>query len=94
MNAAVTPESYARAVEIPGLDPERQASLVGHIQSRNQALSNCSPITPAVARYAPCSWPPIDHRLPAHSAGPGRGAGRIAGIGRRSSDAELMGLGR
>ena len=70
MNTAIVAAgAYARAVEIPGLDPERQVSLVEHIQSRNQALSNSSPITPAVARYAAVLLAADpDHRLASPTA--------------------------
>ncbi len=70
MNAtALSPESYARAVEIPGLDPERQVSLVEHIQSRNRALSNSPPVTPVVARFAAVLLAADpDHRLASPTA--------------------------
>ena len=45
-------ETYAGAVEIPGLDPDRRCSLIEHIYRRNQALPNHRPVPPTIARYA------------------------------------------
>jgi hypothetical protein len=44
--------AYAQAVSIPGLEPERQGTLVEHILSRNRALPDRPPVPLAVSRCA------------------------------------------
>ena len=43
---------YERAVQVPGLAPERQAALVNHIARRNETLTDRPAVTRALARCA------------------------------------------
>lgn len=44
--------TYQQAVNLPGLEPVRQAALKEHIACRNRALADRDPISPAVSRCA------------------------------------------
>ena len=45
-------DEYQNAVAVGQLSPDRQARLLAHISSRNQALPALPPVAPAVARSA------------------------------------------
>ena len=54
MTAPIKPflDAYEGAVAVRGLNSDRQARLLDHIYSRNQALPALPPVVPAVARSA------------------------------------------